>query len=200
MTKDCPRSLADPSERKRREEMLTQKHIAPLEEFRVNLQKRGFKGIPHFDPCDGGVNAKILFLFEKPGPMTAQKTGSDFISRNNDDLTAKATFDKMEEAKIQRKLTCIWNVIPGWNNTIKIEKKELQDGVDNLKGLLDMLPACKVIVLVGKKAQRAEKLLESLGRYHIIKSAHPSPRVRARFRPQWEQIGKEWEKVHNYLK
>jgi hypothetical protein len=53
--------------------------------------------VPEFDPLDGGVEAQVLFLFEKPGPMTAElggskRSGSGFISRNNDDPTAEATF------------------------------------------------------------------------------------------------------------
>jgi hypothetical protein len=46
-----------------------------------------------------------LFLFEKLGPMTAEAGGSGFISRNNDDPTAEATFRFMEQAKIPRKLS-----------------------------------------------------------------------------------------------
>jgi hypothetical protein len=49
--------------------------------------------VPDFDPLDGGVNAQVLFLLEKPGPMAAEdgkRAGSGFISRDNDDGTAEA--------------------------------------------------------------------------------------------------------------
>ena len=39
--------------------------------------------VPDFDPLDGGVEARALFLFEKPGRMTAGQSGSGFISRDN---------------------------------------------------------------------------------------------------------------------
>jgi hypothetical protein len=52
---------------------------------------------------DGGINAKVLFLFAKPGPKTSQLGGgSGFISRNNDDPTAQAVFDLMNEAGLPR--------------------------------------------------------------------------------------------------
>jgi hypothetical protein len=76
--------------------------------------------VPEFDSLDGGVDARVLFLFEKPGPMTAEgnganrRVGSGFISRNNDDPTAEATFTFMRQANLPRKLTILWNVIPWW--------------------------------------------------------------------------------------
>jgi hypothetical protein len=74
--------------------MLTLPHIAPLSAYAAKLRLRGSVEVPEFDPLDGGVNARILFLFEKPGPMTAdgstfsERSGSGFISR--DDPTAEA--------------------------------------------------------------------------------------------------------------
>ncbi len=62
-----------------------------------------------FDPLDGGIEVRALFLSEMPGPMTA---GPGFISRNNDDLTAEATFRFMQMAGIPLKLTVTWNVVP----------------------------------------------------------------------------------------
>ena len=47
--------------------------------------------VPDFDPNNGGIHAKVLFLFEKPGPKTDPKNkGSGYISQDNDDETAKA--------------------------------------------------------------------------------------------------------------
>jgi hypothetical protein len=45
------------------------------------------------NPFDGGIAAQLLFLFEKPGPMTDGKNGAGFISRNIVDPIAEATFD-----------------------------------------------------------------------------------------------------------
>jgi hypothetical protein len=84
-----------------------------LTQFAAALRERGMGIVPDFDPLDGGVDARILFLFEKPGPMTSEdRGGSGFISRNNDDPTAEATFRFMQAAGIPRTLTVIWNVVP----------------------------------------------------------------------------------------
>ena len=53
--------------------------------------------VPNFDPKDGGVNAKILFLLEKPGPETEN---SGLISQDNDDETARATKEFLNDAGV----------------------------------------------------------------------------------------------------
>lgn len=147
---------------------------------------------PDFDPLDGGVEAEALFLFEKPGPMTsALSQGSGFISRNNDDSTAQATFSFMRQAGLPRERTILWNVIPGWNGTRKVSAKELQSGREDLLALITLLPRLKVIVLVGKNAQRAERSLQSLG-LPILASPHPSPLVRASRPEAWNAIPEKW--------
>src|ERR1700733_350011 len=100
---DDPRSMRDAGGRQRRRAMLTLPHIAPLTAYAAKLRLRGAVEVPDFDPLDGGVNARVLFLFEKPGPMTADGSafsgsGSGFISRNNDDPTAEATIAFMGKA------------------------------------------------------------------------------------------------------
>jgi hypothetical protein len=73
--------------------------------------------------------------------------GSSFISRNNDDPTAEATFKFMQRADISRKQTVIWNSIPGWNGTRHITRAELDVGMEELKELLPLLPKLRTIVL-----------------------------------------------------
>lgn len=78
---------------------------------------------------DGGIAARVLFLFEKPGPMTAlvgRREGSGFISRDNDDPTAEAIWQFMREAEIPREEAVLWNVIPWWNGTRAIKTEELR--------------------------------------------------------------------------
>jgi hypothetical protein len=73
--------------------MLGQSHIAKLTTYASKLREGGDVEVPDFDPLDGGGDARALFLFEKPGPMTAEsgrRPGSGFISRDNDDPTAEA--------------------------------------------------------------------------------------------------------------
>jgi hypothetical protein len=51
------------------------------------------------------------------GSTLSERSGSGFISRNNDDPTAEATMGFMEKAGIPHTLTVSWNVIPWWNGT-----------------------------------------------------------------------------------
>lgn len=152
---------------------------------------------PHadFDPLDGGTSAQALFLFEKPGPKAAC---SGFISRNNNDQTAENTFRFMEQAGIPRKLTCIWNVIPGWNGSLKVTSEELRSGVASLPDLFELVPDLKVVMLVGRRAERAKPLLEGRG-LPVLSSCHPSPKNYALAREKWLAIPSQWTQVQSYI-
>ena len=190
---DCARSLRSTDVVALRRQMIHEPHIAPLTDFVKKLREAHPDWeFPDFDPLDGGCNADILFLFEKPGPMTsAGGRSSGFISRNNDDQTAEATFDFMNRAGLPRKRTVIWNVIPGWNGTRKVTMTELRAGVDDLNSLLALLPKLRTIVLVGQKARRASSLVKTR-RLQILASAHPSPLVRASHPDEWHAIPSIW--------
>ena len=193
---DLARSLRSSKAIALRRLMLNEPHIAPLADYVQRLRDiHPAWEFPNFDPLDGGTNAEILFLLEKPGPMTsAASAGSGFISRNNDDPTAQATFDFMKKADISRERAVIWNVVPGWNGTRKVTAAELKAGVVALRGLLPLLPKLHSIVLVGKKAQRALALVEPLG-LRIFKSAHPSPLVFASQPNKWHAIPADWARA-----
>lgn len=201
---DNPRSLKYADVLERRNAMLQEAHIAPLTRYVDQMRKRPDVEVPYFDPLDGGVNAKILFLLEKPGPMTAAKysteaKGSGFISRNNNDPTANATWDFMNNINLPRVQTVTWNVIPWWNGTMTVTSAELRDGAGCVRELVDLyLPKLEAIVLVGRKAQSAKPHLESLG-VRIFCSAHPSPRVKASYPKQWHDIPVQWTKAKNYI-
>jgi hypothetical protein len=201
---DSPRSMRDPGVRQRRRAMLSLPHIAPLTAYAAKLRLRGCVEVPEFDPLDGCVDARVLFLFEKPGPMTADgnsyggRSGSGFISRNNDDPTAEATFAFMQEAGIPRKLTVIWNVIPWWNGTRKVTRSELCDGAGWVRELVSMLPRLAAVVMVGQKAAKAKTYLESTG-LALFNSDHPGPLVRAKLRERWDAIPSEWAKIGRFI-
>lgn len=183
--------MCDANVRRQRKAMLDQPHIARLTSYVAELRRSSGLEVPDFDPLDGGVAARVLFLFEKPGRMAVE---SGFISRDNDDLTAAATFEFMAQAGIPRKQSVIWNVVPGWNGTRKVTAPELSGGLASLRALLKHLPALSTVVMVGKKAARAKCYLQSTGLVPI-ESLHPSPIVRARFPAKWEAIPREWAKA-----
>lgn len=195
---DQPRSMRFEEVRAARRAMLDLPHIKPLAEFAADIRLRHGVEVPEFDPLDGGVGASMLFLFEKPGPMTSDvkigRTGSGFISRDNDDPTAEATHQFMKAAGIPRAETITWNVVPGWNGTRKITADELREGVAEVERLVMLLPRLRVVVLVGKKAGRAAPLLRSSGLL-LFESAHPSPLVRASRPDEWASIPSIWAKA-----
>jgi len=192
---DRPRTLADESTIKLRLTMLSQPHIAPLTQFVQSLRAEGFGDVPYFDPMDGGINATSLFLLEKPGPMASS---SGFISRNNNDQTAENTFRFMEQARIDRITTCLWNTVPGWNGTRKISSSELRQGAACLHRLFALLPNLAVVVLVGKKAQKVRCFIEDHG-IEVLTSYHPSPINYAMAPEKWSEIPCDWARVHKSL-
>src|SRR5437660_8308534 len=108
---DKPKLLGSPQVCNDRRAQLHEPHIAPLTAFVEEVRRKAGAGaaIPDFDPWDGGVDAEILFLLEAPGPRAV---ASGFISRNNPDESAKNFFQLNAEAKIPRKRTVTWNVVP----------------------------------------------------------------------------------------
>lgn len=200
---DGPRSMRDAGVRERRRGMLSLPHVEPLTAYAARLRENGSVEVPEFDPLDGGVDAQVLFLFEKPGPMTVERgrskrPGSGFISRNNDDPTAEATFRFMEQAGIARGRSVIWNVIPWWNHTRKVTSQELREGTRCVEELIDLLPKLRAVVLVGKKAAEAERYLKTK-ELALFSSDHPSPLVGASFPTRWNAIPSEWAKVRRFL-
>jgi hypothetical protein len=68
---------------------LREAHMAPLADFVQRLRtKHPHRLIPDFDPLDGGVQSRVLYL-EAPGRRAID---SGFVSRNNPDETAKNFF------------------------------------------------------------------------------------------------------------
>jgi hypothetical protein len=111
METDAPRTLSLPSERNARIKGLDQRHMAPLKNYVQELQnKHKGKDIPHFDPKDGGINARVLFVQEAPGPKAVKsRGGSGFVSRNNDDQTA-ANFFQMTRRQVSNGLTAFHGI------------------------------------------------------------------------------------------
>lgn len=157
---------------------LQEPHVKPLTAFVETLRSEvGCPLIPYFDPWDGGINAECLFLLEAPG---GNAVASGFISRNNNDETAKNFFILNREAGLPRERTITWNIIPWYIGTeTKIRaanNKDIADGIPHLLSLLKLLPKLRVVVLLGRKAEQAESYFSSMKpEMKIFRSPHPSP-------------------------
>lgn len=189
-----PKSLGYEPNVLARKGLLMAPHMLPLTAYAESLRERLGNSVfvPDFDPLDGGINAEFIFLLEKPGPKTDYRNGgSGFISRDNNDDTAKAIFCFMQSIGLDRKRTLLWNTIPAWDNKRAFKGFHVLDGIELLDGLLPLLSNLKTIILVGKQAQKAKKGLKALG-FDVAQSDHPSPLVKAKYRQRWELIPTVW--------
>lgn len=191
-----PRMLKNADVIEMRHVLRTTPHVAPLAKYVDSLRAENRGYVPDFDPLDGGVGAEILFLLEKPGPKTDPANGgSGFISRDNDDPSAEATYRFMELAQVPRRASVIWNTIPWWNGTTDIRPLERSEGMLRLGDLLRMLPHLRSVVLVGNNAKRVRGVIESFG-VRVFESAHPSAQVRGTNRRLWDQIPDQWRQAY----
>ena len=150
--------------------------------------------VPGFDPRDGGTEARLLFLLEKPGPAIARAQGPRLVSRDNASGTARAIARFMDEAGIERRDTVLWNVVPWWNGTTRVAAAEHREGLAALGALLALLPRLRGAVAVGRRAEAARPLLEARG-LAVTASAHPSPQVRASRPEAWAAIPSRWRQA-----
>ncbi len=176
---DVPKLLGSAPATAVRHSGLNLPHIAPLTTFVEELRaERGEDyQIPYFDPWDGGIAARILFLLEAPG---AKAVVSGFISRNNPDETAKNFHELNFEAGIPREDTVTWNIVPWYiGSETRIRpagKADIREGLPVLAHLLALLPRLRAVVLIGGKAHQAEPHVRGLCPEHgVFLSPHPSP-------------------------
>ena len=177
---DAPYRLKDEAERARRNCMLFLPHMKPLSDFLRSVSNRQGADyqMPHFDPCDGGIHARALFLLEAPGPKAV---GSGFVSRDNPDPTARNLWHLMRDAGIPRSGTLIWNIVPwyvGERGRIRpVNREDIRQAMPYLAELLPLLPCLQLIVLVGRKAQSAGAHLRSTTSFIIMQTYHMSAQV-----------------------
>ena len=179
--------------------MLKCPRIAPLTVYAAELRSMNRGDVPDFDPLNGGTEAEILFLFEKPGRLAAR---SGFISRNNDDPTAEATFDFLQKARLKPSQFLIWNTVPWWNDTRKLTAAEIKAGLECLEALLKLLSRVRVVTLVGKHAQQVasdSKGIKVMTGKKVFESFHPSPLVRANHPDKWLSIPEVWKQARKYI-
>jgi uracil-DNA glycosylase len=180
ISEDAPYLLKEEAERERRVQMLTLPHIQPLADYFASVAERQGEGyqMPYFDPCDGGIHARVLFLLEAPGPKAV---GSGFVSRNNPDPTARNLWHLLQDVEIPRYETLIWNIVPwyvGEKGHIRpVNTDDIQQARPYLRELLGLLPRLQLIVLVGKKAQSAALYLDAITTIPLRQTHHMSAQV-----------------------
>jgi hypothetical protein len=200
---DKPKSLCDSAVVEERMSFLHEPHMTDLTRFVDNMREEEGKeqDIPYFDPFDGGVNARCLFLFEAAGGKAIK---SGFASRNNCDSSARNFFLLNEEADLDRPLTASWNIVPwalretGKNRPPK--KQDIEDGLRHLTPLLRLLGKVEVVALCGKPAWKAQRHLdEHYGSLKVVKTYHPSPRNINSRSYMWGEISAALSEIKHLL-
>lgn len=175
---DQPKTLRSGVAMRERIDMLSEPHIAPLTElvdkFKVELGPD--TGMPYFDPLDGGVNARMLWVLETPGPKAV---GTNFVSRDNPDDTARNTFNVLRDHGIAREDTVLWNVVP-WNISSEDKNKnprtvETRKGIPYLLRLIGILPKLEAVVLCGGHAKKAAYEIRRKTGLKVFETNHPAP-------------------------
>lgn len=200
---DRPKLLGESAALRERLSQVDDAHVAPLTGFVRRLRERiGPEAtIPYFDPWDGGINARVLFLLEAPGPKAKN---SGFVSMNNPDETAKNFFEISHAASINRKDTVTWNAVPWYIGSGKkirpANSSDIAHGTESLAELLTLLNNLSAVVLVGRKAQRVERSISVVApQLHIFHSRHPSPLFVNRKPGNRAKLLQSWRNVQAYL-
>lgn len=159
-----------------RKAMLDQPHMKPLKEWVLSLRER-MPGIavPDFDPCDGGVNARVLLIQNSPA---GGAECSKFVSRDNEnDHNAARMGACLAESGLSRQCTLLWNRIP-WSLNHGFQPELSRATLTQyLKELTELLPRLRTVILVGGEAKRfrTDKDATSILReYRVIDSLMPA--------------------------
>lgn len=155
---DHPRGFAHPDRVAERLAMLaTEPSVQPLRAWANALERDRGVTVPQFDPAEAGIDAKVLFVLEAPGPMTNARNplaGSGFISVDNDDETAAFVWRCRAAADLSDG-ALHWNIVPWYlgDASVKPNAAELAQGGADLREMLTLLPYLEVVVLCGAYAR-----------------------------------------------
>jgi hypothetical protein len=150
---------------------------APINEFVDALRRqRPQSSVPYIDPDCGGTGARVLMLFQDPGPMAAQPRGSGMLSISNNDPSAKTLCQVLSEAGIPWSEVVPWNAVPWYTGGANTSDDKLQ-GLRTLGPLTALLPRLQVVVTFGGTAarswQQAAAQVPALARYRRVATLHP---------------------------
>ena len=158
--------------------LLNQPHMQPLLAYRDKLIERTNRKIPHFDPEDGGTRAELLLLLSHvDGDPGSERSGSAFISVENDDQTARNLHRVIDHLGLSRETLLIWNVVP-WQDGHPAKQAEL--GAIHLPRLVQALPQLRGIAVLSREGQILKAVQDELAHVHGLEwklTSSPAPRA-----------------------
>lgn len=170
-------ALSSQAERTARLAACGEVHMSRLNIYWWTLRDRGWD-VPHFDPLDGGSDAKLLVLLERPARLG---TAPRFVSRDNPSPTQRNLRCFLSEAGIERKTTVLWNLVP-WLPPISSKRNhsprraEIEGGLVEIPRFLNCLPHLRGVLLAGRTAACAAPVVtECRPELTVFRMPHPSP-------------------------
>ena len=159
---------------------LFEPHVAPINRLTERIALETGASVPYVDPDSGGINARFLFVLETPAGPAA--LGSGMLSADNDDETAKNTWLAYQASGMARTDGLHWNAVPWYTGSEtknqNAKNHEVETGRRYLMELLNLAPDVRVVLALGRKAQRsvagATQALAGRG-VHVIEAPHPGP-------------------------
>lgn len=115
---------------------------------------------PYVAPWYVGVEAPILAVLRDPGPGADAAAGSGFLCTNNNDETSRRQQALMQGAGIDPRDVLPWNAYPWYINAAP-NSAQLRAGVEPLRRLVALLPGLRVILLLGRDAQRGWRYVDA---------------------------------------
>ncbi|MCP2015268.1 hypothetical protein L1280_002429 [Deinococcus sp. HSC-46F16] len=147
--------------------------VGPLNQWAEQVQRESGRWLPYFDPADGGVAARVLLLLESPGPVVSR---TRFVSVDNPDGTAENLRCLLHLSGLRRSDVVVWNAVP-WQmsegGVVTPRPAQYAEAAPLTRHLLTLLPELRVVVLVGRHAERTWPLVGSA--LPALTCPHPSP-------------------------
>ena len=160
-------------------------NIGQLNRWIDEVRAETGESIPYFDPDAASRGVDILMLFQDPSGAADGESG--FISKHNNDPTARNYYEATEAAGVPYDRTLNWNVVPWWstNNPAfpgRTVSKEAGRAAPYLAEFIQRLGSPpKVLILSGGDAQKAwDRVSRSIDPQLIdgitvLRCPHPSP-------------------------
>ena len=155
-------------------------HIGPFNRM-VNELRTDDEWMPHVSPSYAGTQARMLTLFQDPGPKTQDGAGSGMLCTENRDPSAERQHRLLDLAGIPVSDIIAWNAYPWYINS-KPTSAQLSRGLPVLNRVIELCPNLQVVMLHGGVAQDAWRKYRNLypataRRLHMIETFHTSNRA-----------------------
>lgn len=166
-------------------------HVAPVNALVDELiaEQRATSGqawMPYVAPLSGGVHARVLSIFQDPGPATRRDSGSGLLCVENDDDSARRMATLLEDVGLPYSEFLPWNGYPWYRHTVGKSKPptpaQCAAGAEVLPRLLALAQNVRIVMLHGDTAQDVWRRYRDAHwrqarRFHVVETCHTGNRA-----------------------